>query len=50
MPIVARGAGTGLSGGAVASQGGLVIAFARMKKILEIDLENETAPWSSRAW
>ena len=43
MPIVARGAGTGLSGGAVASQGGLVIAFARMKKILEIDLENERA-------
>ena len=43
MPIVARGAGTGLSGGAVAAQGGLVIAFARMKKILEIDLENERA-------
>ncbi len=43
LPIVARGAGTGLSGGAVAAQGGLVIAFARMKKILEIDLENERA-------
>ncbi len=43
LPIVARGAGTSLSGGPVAVQGGLVLAFARMKKILEIDLENERA-------
>ncbi|MBI4459924.1 MAG: FAD-binding protein [Acidobacteria bacterium] len=43
LPIVGRGAGTGLSGGAVAAQGGLVIGFSRMKKILEIDIENQRA-------
>lgn len=41
MPIVARGAGTGLSGGAVPSAGSIVIGLARMKKIVEIDLPNE---------
>ncbi len=41
MPIVARGAGTGLSGGAVPSAGSLVIGLARMKAILEIDFANE---------
>ncbi|HUI41565.1 MAG TPA: FAD-linked oxidase C-terminal domain-containing protein [Terriglobia bacterium] len=43
VPVVARGAGTGLSGGAVVTEGGLVLSLARMKKILEIDLENERA-------
>ncbi len=43
VPVVARGAGTSLSGGPVAVQGGLVLSFARMKKILEIDLDNERA-------
>src|SRR2546423_14997617 len=43
VPIVGRGAGTGLSGGAVPREGGLMIAFARMNRILEIDLENERA-------
>jgi glycolate oxidase len=42
-PIVGRGAGTGLSGGAIAREGGLMIAFARMNRILEIDLDNERA-------
>jgi glycolate dehydrogenase FAD-linked subunit len=42
-PIVARGAGTGLSGGAVPLGGGLVIGFSRMKKIVEIDVENQRA-------
>ena len=37
LPLVARGAGTGLSGGAVPSQGGLVLSFARMKEVLELD-------------
>src|SRR5579885_2101540 len=41
--IVPRGAGTGLSGGAVPVEGGLVIAFSRMKKIVEIDVENQRA-------
>ena len=43
IPIVGRGAGTGLSGGAIPVAGGLVIGFSRMNKILEIDLENERA-------
>ena len=43
LPVVARGAGTGLSGGSVIAQGGLVIGFSRMKKILHIDLENQRA-------
>src|SRR5450631_2197459 len=43
VPIVGRGAGTGLSGGAIPRAGGVTIAFARMNRILEIDLENERA-------
>ena len=43
LPIVARGAGTGLSGGAIARAGGITVGFARMNRILEIDLENERA-------
>ena len=42
-PLVGRGAGTGLSGGALARQGGIVIAFSRMNRILEIDVENQRA-------
>ena len=40
IPVVPRGAGTGLSGGAVPIYGGIVIAFARMNRILEVDYEN----------
>jgi glycolate oxidase len=43
LPIVGRGAGTGLSGGAIPREGGILVVFARMNKILEIDLENERA-------
>ncbi len=43
IPVIGRGAGTGLSGGAIPREGGMVVAFARMNKILEIDLENERA-------
>src|SRR6204780_4513180 len=43
VPIVGRGAGTGLSGGAIPGAGGVMVAFARMNRILEIDLENERA-------
>jgi glycolate oxidase len=42
-PLVGRGAGTGLSGGALARQGGIVTAFSHMNRILEIDLENQRA-------
>ena len=43
VPIVPRGAGTGLSGGAAGIEGGLTIAFTAMDKILEIDRENLVA-------
>ncbi len=39
-PLVGRGAGTGLSGGAIARNGGIVLAFSRMNRILEIDAAN----------
>jgi glycolate oxidase len=41
--VVPRGAGTGLSGGSLPWQGGILVAFARMKEIVEIDLENQRA-------
>ncbi len=40
VPIVPRGAGTGLSGGAAGIEGALTIAFTRMNRVLEIDHEN----------
>jgi glycolate oxidase len=43
VPLVARGAGTGLSGGAVAVDGGLTVVFTAMNRILEIDPANLTA-------
>ncbi|MBV9307175.1 MAG: FAD-binding protein [Acidobacteriaceae bacterium] len=43
LPIVGRGAGTGLSGGSIPRAGGMVISFTRMNRILEIDLANERA-------
>jgi glycolate oxidase len=43
IPIVGRGSGTGLSGGAIPRSGGVIIGFSRMNRILEIDLENERA-------
>ena len=42
-PLVGRGAGTGLSGGALARQGGILVVFSRMNRILEIDVENRRA-------
>jgi glycolate oxidase subunit GlcD len=43
IPFVARGAGTGLSGGAVAEHNGVIIELARMNRLLKIDYENELA-------
>lgn len=40
IPVVPRGAGTGLCGGAVALHGGVVLVTTRMNRILEIDQEN----------
>jgi glycolate oxidase len=42
-PIVARGAGTGLCGGSVATRGGVVLSFARMNRVLELDIRNRRA-------
>jgi glycolate oxidase len=42
VPIVPRGAGTGLSGGAAGIEGALTIAFTRMNRVLEIDHGNMT--------
>jgi glycolate oxidase len=40
IPFVSRGAGTGLSGGALPAAGGIVISLARMNRILNVDLGN----------
>ncbi|HDN19630.1 MAG TPA: FAD-binding protein [Candidatus Acetothermia bacterium] len=40
IPVTPRGAGTGLSGGAVPIHGGIVISLERMNEILEIDVDN----------
>ncbi len=39
-PIIARGAGTGLCGGAVPVAGGIIVSLMRMNRILELDLRN----------
>src|SRR5690348_14196884 len=43
LPVTARGAGTGLSGGAVAQQGGIVVSMTRMDRVIEIDRDDRTA-------
>ena len=40
LPMTARGAGTGMSGGAVPSVGGIVMSFVKMNRIIKIDREN----------
>src|SRR5437879_4144520 len=40
IPFVARGSGTGLSGGALPVENGIVISLARMNRILEVDFAN----------
>lgn len=43
VPIVARGAGTGVSGGAHASKGCVVLSLERMNRILDLNADDETA-------
>lgn len=43
LPIIARGSGTGLSGGSVPLENGIVVSTLKLNKILEIDEENLTA-------
>src|SRR5829696_3656270 len=41
IPFVARGSGTGLSGGALPVESGVLIVLSRMRKILEVDIPNQ---------
>jgi glycolate oxidase len=43
VPVIARGSGTGLSGAAVPVADGILLAFDRMRRIREIDTENQVA-------
>ncbi|MGI8997476.1 MAG: FAD-binding oxidoreductase, partial [Pyrinomonadaceae bacterium] len=43
VPFAPRGAGTGLSGGALALNRGVIIELARMRRLLKVDLENRLA-------
>ncbi|MCG6957089.1 MAG: FAD-binding protein [Gemmatimonadetes bacterium] len=43
VPVVPRGAGTGLSGGALAAEGAVIVGTARMNRILALDPENRVA-------
>ncbi len=43
LPFVARGAGTGLSGGCLPAEGGLVLSLMRMNRVLEVDYANQLA-------
>jgi len=43
VPFLPRGAGTGLSGGALAVEGGIVVELQRMNRIISIDVENRIA-------
>ncbi|MDD2890207.1 MAG: FAD-binding oxidoreductase [bacterium] len=43
IPVTPRGAGTGLSGGAIPKCGGIVLSLERLNKIIEIDTENMMA-------
>jgi glycolate oxidase len=43
IPVTARGAGTGMSGGCIPRRDGIVVSFERMNRILEIDADNFVA-------
>jgi glycolate oxidase len=43
VPVTARGSGTGLSGACVPKNGGVLVTFERMRRILEIDDDNHVA-------
>src|SRR5579859_6448834 len=43
IPFVARGSGTGLSGGALPVESGVLIVLARMRRVLEVDIPNQRA-------
>jgi len=43
VPVVARGAGTGLAGGALPLTDGVLLSLVRLNRILDIDVNNRTA-------
>jgi glycolate oxidase len=43
VPLIVRGAGTGLNGGSIPVQGGLMVVLTRLDRILEIDVRGRTA-------
>jgi glycolate oxidase len=43
FPVIPRGAGSGMTGGALPVKGGLVIVFSRMNRIIEVDVDNMIA-------
>lgn len=43
IPVTARGSGTGMSGACLPIEGGIVVSFERMNRVLEIDTENFVA-------
>ena len=43
FPVIPRGAGTGMTGGSLPIQGGLVLVMSRLNRILEVDVENQVA-------
>ncbi len=43
VPLIARGAGTGLSGGAVPEHGGIIVEFARLNRVLDFDQAGRSA-------
>lgn len=42
IPVIGRGSGTNLSGGTIPVQGGIVVHFSRMNRVLEVDIPNRT--------
>jgi len=43
VPVIPRGAGTGVTGGAVPIKGGVILSLERMNRILELDIKNMVA-------
>jgi glycolate oxidase len=41
VPFVARGAGSGLSGGALPLEDGVLVSLSRLRRVLDVDLENQ---------
>ena len=49
VPVVPRGAGTGLSGGAVTIRGGIALQMTRMRRILDFVMNMDSRAWRTAA-